>query len=151
MNLNLFFRFLLFQVLVLYMCFRLHVFLRRLIMAGEVFGHSLYIEDFFDRRVILFNSRICVCECSNGFNCLWRPLTSADICFCIYESIFLKKNKSIYKYVHGVCLFAYMNVHPCVRTYFQFSCCFLSLSLSLSLSLQTFTWMHAYIYIYEDH
>ena len=32
-------------------------------------NNGFYKEDCFDRVVILFNTRICVCECSGGVDC----------------------------------------------------------------------------------
>ena len=42
---------------------------RGLIGVWVVFIILFYREDFFDWIVILFNSRICVCECSVEINC----------------------------------------------------------------------------------
>ena len=39
----------------------------RLQKANDGFGHFLwfYSDDYFDRVVVLFNSRICICETNN--------------------------------------------------------------------------------------
>ena len=57
MNLNLVFRYI-FHTLVLYTCFRLDAFFRRLMMVRVVFNPSFYSEDCFDWDVILFNIKI---------------------------------------------------------------------------------------------
>ena len=44
-----------------------------------VFVCCLYTEDYFDRDVILFNFRICVCECPIGSNWPWKPAVSAVV------------------------------------------------------------------------
>ena len=41
---------------------------RRLIMVRVFSASCLYRGDCFDRGVILFNSRICICECPAGVN-----------------------------------------------------------------------------------
>ena len=56
------------------------VIFKRLIIIWAVF----YSGDYFDRVVILFNSRIFVCEYPVGINCPWKPLASADVFSCIY-------------------------------------------------------------------
>ena len=65
------FGFRLFIYLSIYLFLLLHVFLifkvffRKLIMdLGAPFG--FYCGDCFDRVVVLFNSRICACECPVG-------------------------------------------------------------------------------------
>ena len=52
------------------------VFRKRMINLGVFF--SFYRGDCFDRNVVLFNSRICVRECSFGVNCPWKTLASLD-------------------------------------------------------------------------
>ena len=54
------------------------VLFRRLIMVEVLFISSSGSKYCFDRGVILFNSRICFCECPVGVNCPWKYLVSAN-------------------------------------------------------------------------
>ena len=125
MNLNLVFRFLLFHIL----C-STHVsdFLSRLMMARVVIGLSFYSEDCFNGGVILFNHRICVCECPVGVNCLWRSLASAD----------LKKKIFIHEFVLCACVCTFTDIHTHIFRVVVFS-------FSFSDNL-----VYIYIYIYWE-
>ena len=105
--------------------------------------------------MIIFNSRICVCECPTGVYCLWRSLISANV-FCIYKSmIFLctcKHVLSVYVCVRVcVCKFAFMYIYIYIYiyqySYFQ-GCCFSSLALSFSQYTHFHMNIYLYIYIY---
>ena len=61
MNLNLVFRYSLFDKIVLFIFFKF--FFKKNILARVVFGLCLYNSDFFDRDVILFDSWSYACEC----------------------------------------------------------------------------------------
>ena len=136
---NLAFRLLLFNILVLKMCSRFYVFFRKLILAWIVFGFSFYSKDCFDRDVILFNSGI----------------LSQLMSYTNYLSVNISGPSRFFMYVNGriyiacvfvcvcvcLCAFAYMHVHQYMHTLvhiYIFRVVF-SLSISLSLSLHTFT------------
>ena len=122
MNLNLVFRLLLYHIFVLSTCVSdIMVFFRRLIMVRVVFVPSFNSKDCFERGMILFNSRICICECPVEVNYPQKPLASTDDFFSFYVCI--------YKYVLAVSLcvcvhtWVYIHVHLCiytpVHTYFR--------------------------------
>ena len=71
-------------MLMLYLRFLYHIILfTSLIMVEIVFISSDYImKTFLIGGVILFNSRICVCECPVGVNCPRGALVSVEFYMC---------------------------------------------------------------------
>ena len=73
--------------------------------------------DFFDKVVVLFNSRICVCEFSVWVNCPWQILVPADSVSLFFLFSFTRG--------YSVCLCVFMGVwvHVCLYTFvFLFYC-----------------------------
>ena len=80
----------LFHIIILHTCFRLYGLLQEINNGYVEFTPSFYCEDCSDRGVILFNFRICVCECPVGVKFPLKPLDSADVLFifaCIYKDV----------------------------------------------------------------
>ena len=110
MILNLVFMFLLFPAYGLHTCFGLYIFIRRYIMAIVVLSCCLLSEDGFDRDIILFNSRVCVCECLIGYNSPWSPLLSANVFVYIYIYIKTKEKRYIYIYIY-IYIYTYIYIY----------------------------------------
>ena len=63
-----------------------------------------YSSDCFDRLVVLFNCRICVCEYPLRVYCPWQPLTSTDF-------LYAYKVYSVY-----LCVYISVCIHVCLYT-----------------------------------
>ena len=73
-----------------------------------VFPSGLYSGDCFDKLVVLFISKICVCECPVLVNCQLFFLS-----FSFFSSF------SFYKYVFGVFVCLRGCTCPCMYIYFR--------------------------------
>ena len=102
-----------FHILMLYTYVRLYVFFMRLILARIVFGSRFYR----DRSVILLNSEICVCECPTGVNCRGRPLSSADVFFYVYTSMYILRAYISVSVNLYICTWIDVYTHPCTHTF----------------------------------
>ena len=95
-----------------------HVFLTfkvvfRMLIVDLSIPFTFYSGDCFDRVVILFNFRICVCECPVQVNWLWQTLVSADI--LLHPSL---SNKSVFCVF--ACLHGYLYACMCIYFYLFF-------------------------------
>ena len=107
-----------------YLFTALHVF-QILSLLREIYS-SFYRDDCFDRGVILFISRICVCKCPVRVNCPWKPLVSAVVFMYVYPSMYSVR---VYAYIH-ININTSMYRHTRTRMYFQGRCFFSFLFLS---------------------
>ena len=103
------------------------VFFRELIMVRMVFVLIFYREDCFDRGVILFNSRICVCDwlelivrdklmasANVLFLCIYIKVSPLCACVCVCVCVCVCPHISIYTHIR-------------IHVYFQGYCFFQSL------------------------
>ena len=72
---------------------------------------DLYCGDRFDKIVILFNSRICVCEFSVPVNCQQQIFVSTGVDF-LFPNFFYRSLFEEFVYLHGCSC-------PCMCIYFQ--------------------------------
>ena len=101
-------------------------------MIRIFFVSSFYSKDCFSRSVILFNSRICVCQCPTGVNCPRKSMGNSDLYIHIYIYIY------IYIQICTVCkhTFVYMQLQKHINTsIYIFSELLFFLSFSFSLRL----------------
>ena len=94
------------------------VFFRRLMMLRAVFS-GFYRKDYFNRVVILFSSRICVCDRPVGVYCPRKTLASADVflkihinkmfsvseCGNLYTRTYIHVYTPIHTYISGLLFF----------------------------------------------
>ena len=136
MNLNLVFRFLVFQILVLYTVSDF-VFFRRYIMSTSVFGPCSYNEDCSERKVI-FSIVEFVCV-----NVLFELIVCKNL-WSLQMFVF------IFIYIYKVILHVYIHIHSHTPMYthpYTYIFRFMAFS-SLSLSLYTYFHMNVSLYIH---
>ena len=74
-----------------------------------------YSGECFDRFVVLYNSRICVCEYPVGVSCPRQPLTSAEVlymcvCVCVCVCVSSQECFCVFVYRH-IYIYIYIVIH----------------------------------------